>query len=64
MIEDPNNFDILTSEEEKQIRQSLCDSCEKNQDTEFGHICESCACPIEYVTMYKFKICPLKKWDV
>lgn len=64
MIEDPNNFNILTSEEEKQIRQSLCNSCEKNKNTEFDKICDACACPIEYVVTYKFKICPLNKWEI
>jgi hypothetical protein len=62
MIEDVNNFDILTSEEEKNQRTSLCDSCEKKQLTEFGNICVGCACPIEYVVKYKFKNCPLDKW--
>lgn len=64
MIEDPNNFDILTSNEEKQNRQSLCDSCEKNKNTESGQICDLCVCPIEYVVTYKFKRCPLNKWEV
>ena len=64
MIKDVNNFDILTTEEEKQTRQSLCNSCEKNQNIQFGNICEGCACPIEYVIMYKFKGCPLNKWEI
>lgn len=64
MIENPNNFGILSSEEEKQMRQSLCDKCDKNHLTDFGNICDSCACPIDYVVMYKFKICPLNKWGV
>jgi len=64
MIEDVNNFNILTSDEEKQQRLLLCNSCEKNQNTDFGNICEGCVCPIEYVVTYKFKICPLKKWNV
>lgn len=64
MIENPDNFDILTSVEEKNLRQSLCDSCDQKQVTEFGDICNKCACPIEYVVTYKFKKCPLDKWEL
>jgi hypothetical protein len=64
MIEDVNNFDILTSEEEKQQRTSLCNSCDKNTKVVNVPTCDACACPIEYVVTYKFKICPLKKWNV
>lgn len=64
MIEDPENFDILTDVIEKNIRQSLCDSCDKKQSTEFGDICICCACPIEYVISFKFKQCPLEKWSI
>jgi hypothetical protein len=64
MIEDPNNFGILCSDEEKQTRQSLCNTCSNNRITESGNICDGCACPIEYIIMYKFKNCPLNKWEV
>ena len=64
MIEDINNFNILTSAEEQLLRKTLCDSCENKRTIESGNICNGCACPIEYVTMYKFKSCPLKKWEV
>ncbi len=64
MIEDPNNFYVLTTEEEKQNRQLLCNSCKKRQDTESGQICNLCACPIEYVVTHKFKKCPLNKWEI
>lgn len=65
MIEDVNNFNVLTTDEEKKYRLDMCNSCEmKRVDELNGNICDSCACPIEYVITYKFKICPLKKWDV
>ena len=60
MIADVNNFGILTSDEEKQSRQSLCEACTENT----LEICQKCACPIEYVVMYRFKICPMDKWGV
>ena len=64
MIEDVNNFDILTTDEEKSKRLTLCNSCEKNTVILDVNTCDSCACPIEYVTTYKFKSCPLNKWDI
>ena len=63
MIEDVNNFNVLTNEKEKQKRLDLCNMCTENKDTPHGNICESCACPIDYVIKYKFKICPLEKWN-
>jgi hypothetical protein len=62
MIEDVNKFGILTSDKEKQDRLYLCNSCEKNIEFQNSRLCQECACPIEYVTTYKFKNCPLKKW--
>lgn len=64
MIEDPNNFDIQTSTEEKAKRISLCNSCEKLTMMNDIPTCDACACPIEYVINYKFKICPLNKWGI
>jgi hypothetical protein len=64
MIKDVENFGILTTEGEKQIRIDLCNSCEKNMLNNSVPTCDMCACPIEYVTTYKFKICPLNKWGV
>lgn len=64
MIKDPNNFDILTDDNEKNSRLELCNTCEKNTSTNQGPICDACACPIDYVITYKFKICPLNKWSV
>ena len=64
MIEDVNNFDILTTEEEKQHRFNLCNSCEKLTVIAQVPTCNGCACPIEYVVKYKFKMCPLNKWII
>lgn len=64
MIEDPNNFNVLTNEKEMHTRIAICSTCEKKTNTEFGEICEACACPISYVSKYQFKICPLNKWTV
>jgi len=65
MIEDPNNFGILTTDDEKTVRLNLCNSCTMRRiDNIFGDICDACACPIDYVTTYKFKICPLNKWEI
>lgn len=64
MIKDPNNFGILTTQEEKQTRNELCLKCEKHTIVMDVPTCDACACPIEYVTTYKFKICPLEKWSI
>lgn len=65
MIENVENFNILTDDDEKQFRLNLCNTCVENIETETsGKICNQCACPIEYVVTYKFKICPLEKWSV
>ena len=63
MIEDPKNFGILTEETEKLSRQSLCNNCEEKNLVNDIDTCNKCACPIEYVITYKFKICPLEKWS-
>jgi hypothetical protein len=64
MIEDVNNFGILTNEEEKNKRLELCNSCEKNIMIANNPTCDMCACPVDYVITYKFKICPLNKWSI
>lgn len=64
MIEDPANFDVLTNDNEKNQRVQLCNSCERKTRIDNDDICDACACPISYVVQYKFKICPLKKWDI
>ena len=64
MIEDVNNFNVLTSDQEKQDRLLLCNSCEKNIEFQDSRLCNACACPIDYVVTYKFKICPLEKWSI
>lgn len=64
MIEDVNNFGVLTSEDEKKFRSDTCSSCEKLTMIENIPTCDACACPISYVIQYKFKICPLLKWNV
>jgi hypothetical protein len=64
MIEDVSKFNILTNELEKQQRLGLCNSCENNIELRSGKLCNACACPIDYVITYKFKICPLEKWTV
>ncbi len=64
MIEDVSNFNILTTDIEKNERLALCGSCEQNKEVGGSSLCMKCACPIEYVVTYKFKICPLNKWGV
>ncbi len=64
MIEDVNNFGILTDDIEKNHRLTLCNLCEKKTMVSNTFICDACACPIEYVITYKFKICPLNKWSI
>ena len=64
MIEDVNNFGILTTDEEKQFRLSTCNSCEYKNTTDDQPICMKCACPIEYVITYKFKSCPMEIWKI
>lgn len=64
MIENVENFNILTNNQEKQTRLDLCNSCEKNIEFQDSRLCDACACPIDYVITYKFKICPLDKWGI
>lgn len=64
MIEDPNNFGILTDDTEKDKRLSLCNSCKEKVSMDGVDTCNKCVCPINYVITYKFKICPLEKWSV
>lgn len=64
MIEDVNNFNVLTNDIEKQNRKNLYDNCEHNKETQADRICFLCACPIEYVITYQFKECPIQKWTV
>jgi hypothetical protein len=64
MIEDVNNFGILTSDEEKAARQQLCDACSLNELVSDNQTCQKCACPITYVVKYRFKICPMDKWAI
>lgn len=64
MIKDPANFNVLTDDSERQRRLDLCTACEKKTTLNDVEICDACACPLSYVIKYKFKICPLLKWDV
>jgi hypothetical protein len=64
MIEDVNNFGILTDDLEKSQRLALCNTCEKKMKNNEVETCDGCACPIEYVITYKFKHCPLNKWNI
>ena len=64
MIKDVENFNILTDASESNSRLSLCNACPENTSLDSGNICNACACPIEYVITYKFKICPLNKWSI
>lgn len=64
MINDVENFNVLTSEVERIERSTLCNSCENNINIQDIDTCYKCACPIEYVVTYKFKECPIKKWVI
>jgi len=64
MIEDVANFDVLTTDLEKNERSALCNTCDENKNVGESPLCIKCACPIEYVVTYKFKACPLNKWTV
>jgi hypothetical protein len=64
MIEDVNKFGIITTDQEKSQRLSMCNSCEKNIEFQGSNLCIACACPIHYVITYKFKKCPVNKWSI
>lgn len=64
MIKDVENFNVITSDQERQARLALCNACEKQTLILGAPSCDQCACPIEYVISYKFKICPLEKWSI
>lgn len=54
---------ISTTEEERQRRLSFCDSCENKQNYGQEDICVKCACPITFITQFKFKTCPIGIWQ-
>jgi hypothetical protein len=64
MIEDVNNFNILTSDSEKATRINICKTCDERQIISDSELCMKCACPIEYAVTYKYKECPLGKWEI
>lgn len=64
MIEDVNNFNILTTDSEKAIRMNTCETCDERKIISDSALCMKCACPIEYVVAYKFKECPMGKWEI
>lgn len=64
MIEDVNNFNVLTSDSEKVERINICQTCDQKQLVGESELCMECACPIDYVVSYKFKQCPLGKWEI
>ena len=64
MIKDVANFNVLTDDIEKEKRLFLCNNCDKKTYIGPREICDACACPIDYVITYKFKICPMEKWEV
>lgn len=63
MIEDVNNFNVLTSDSEKASRSNTCKMCDESKIIADRKLCMKCACPIDYVVTYKFKECPLGKWE-
>lgn len=64
MINDIQNFNIMTTNHDRQIRLNLCNDCSENKKINDIAVCFACACPIEYVTTQKYKECPLHKWTI
>lgn len=53
---------IQTTAAEKQKRSALCGACPENK-MNVAPTCNKCACPIEFVINYNFKMCPMGKWS-
>ena len=54
---------VTCTEEESQIRLSLCKSCENfHMDADQHTKCLGCNCNISMMITFKFKECPLGKW--
>ena len=49
---------IVVSEEVKQNRMDICNSCEKND----GGKCRACGCFLEVKTKFASSYCPIMKW--
>lgn len=54
-----DNDAVMCSPEEKTYRQSVCNTCEKNNN----NFCTECGCVLEVRTAYKELTCPLGKWN-
>lgn len=63
MIKDIEKFNIATNINEQQLRVTICSSCPHNKFINNEHICEMCACPMEYIVSQKYKECPIGKWS-
>jgi hypothetical protein len=54
-----DNNAVMCSTDEKNYRQSVCNTCEKNNND----FCIECGCVLEVRTAYKELTCPLDKWN-
>jgi hypothetical protein len=54
---------ISTTEEEKLRRLTFCNSCENKKKYNQQDICVKCACPIDFITQFEFKTCPIGLWQ-
>jgi hypothetical protein len=52
---------IQTTDTVKRNRSALCEACPENK-MNVVPTCDKCACPIEYVVNYNFKMCPIGRW--
>jgi hypothetical protein len=55
-----NEKEYFCSKEEKEHRQSVCDTCDKN----VAGFCKECLCLLVSKTAYRNTDCPLGKWNV
>lgn len=54
---------IYCTEEQREIRLTTCQSCEKFVvSEERGTECSDCGCSIAMLVLHNFKSCPMEKW--
>lgn len=56
--EDIITKDVFVDETIRIFRESLCSSCENNEN----NTCMMCACPLPAIINMNFKECPIGKW--
>lgn len=57
-----NNIGLYTSEETKNNRLQLCESCENYSINDNFISCSKCMCSIGLLVTFEHENCPIEKW--